>query len=167
MLTVRRGYETAWTRFVKANNLTSTIPLDHPYLQIAKEIANYDGTNYPDLPPAYPGGSSGAQLDPVLALCSQAVKASVGPAGLVVDSSAGSITDLPVVIDSNASDVVETQTVKALPDLQHITVGALAHDHDGTKTPFAYTSPAIRGADWGVVRVHPVRREPKLPLGAI
>jgi hypothetical protein len=57
VLTVRKGWETAWTWFVETGQTTLPSPLpQHPYLTIAQQIADYDNTNYPGIPPANPNG---------------------------------------------------------------------------------------------------------------
>ena len=54
VLTIRPGYEQAWTSFVELGDFGSMLPPDHPYMTIAQEIQNYDNTNYPGIPPANP-----------------------------------------------------------------------------------------------------------------
>jgi hypothetical protein len=58
VLTVRKGWETAWTYFVLKGELPPPdVPqLAHPYMTIAQQIAAYDDTNYPGIPPANPDG---------------------------------------------------------------------------------------------------------------
>lgn len=57
VLTVRQGWELAWTYFVNTGSITLPSPLPpHPYMTIAKQIAAYDSTNYPGIPPANPDG---------------------------------------------------------------------------------------------------------------
>ncbi len=57
VLTVRQGWETAWVNFVEnfQTKLPSPLP-SHPYMTIAQQIAAYDSTNYPGIPPANPDG---------------------------------------------------------------------------------------------------------------
>lgn len=57
VLTVRKGWETAWTYFVETGSIPPPGPLPtsgNPYLTIAQQIADYDNTNYPGIPPANP-----------------------------------------------------------------------------------------------------------------
>lgn len=56
VLTVRPGFEEAFTTFVEKGEFGSKnlLPPTHPYLTIGQDIRNYDQTNYPDIPPANP-----------------------------------------------------------------------------------------------------------------
>ena len=62
VLTVRQGWELAWTYFVEFGSTSMPNPLpSHPYLTIAQQIQDYDSINYPGIPPADPNG--GAPID--------------------------------------------------------------------------------------------------------
>lgn len=54
VLTIRPGYEEAWTSFVELGDFGTILPPTHPYMSIAQEIQSYDNTNYPGIPPANP-----------------------------------------------------------------------------------------------------------------
>lgn len=54
VLTIRSGWEDAFTSFVERGELGQVLPPDHPYLTIGQEIQAYDQTNYPGIPPANP-----------------------------------------------------------------------------------------------------------------
>jgi hypothetical protein len=54
VLTIRPGYEDAFTAFVDQGELGKVLPPNHPYLSIGQEIRAYDQTNYPGIPPANP-----------------------------------------------------------------------------------------------------------------
>ena len=58
VLTVRQGWEEAWTYFVNTGsiNLPANLSPTPPYMTIAQQIAAYDSTNYPGIPPANPDG---------------------------------------------------------------------------------------------------------------
>jgi hypothetical protein len=56
VLTVRPGYEQAWTAFVEKGEFGKLLPPGHPYLTIAQEIQDFNNTNYPGIPPANPAG---------------------------------------------------------------------------------------------------------------
>jgi hypothetical protein len=54
VLTIRPGWEKAFTAFVDRGELGHVLPAGHPYLTIGEEIRAYDQTNYPGIPPANP-----------------------------------------------------------------------------------------------------------------
>jgi len=59
VLTVRKGWEMTWTYFAETGQIPPPGPLatgGDPYLTIAQQIADYDNTNYPGIPPANPNG---------------------------------------------------------------------------------------------------------------
>ncbi len=59
VLSVRKGWETVWTYFWETGVIPPPGPLAagvDPYLTIAQQIADYDNTNYPGIPPANPNG---------------------------------------------------------------------------------------------------------------
>jgi hypothetical protein len=56
VLTIRKGWELDWVQFAEGGTFGGgALPEDHPYLDIAQEIQDYDNTNYPGIPPANPG----------------------------------------------------------------------------------------------------------------
>jgi hypothetical protein len=56
VLTVRQGWELAWSYFVEFGETKVSPTASHPYLTIAQQIQDYDSTNYPGIPPANPNG---------------------------------------------------------------------------------------------------------------
>jgi hypothetical protein len=52
VLTVRPGFEAAFTRLMETGLLTTDPQIESPYLTIAEEIANFARTNYPGIAPA-------------------------------------------------------------------------------------------------------------------
>jgi hypothetical protein len=54
VLTIRPGYEEAFTAFVDQGAFGAVLPPNHPYLTIGQELQAYDQTNYPGIPPANP-----------------------------------------------------------------------------------------------------------------
>ena len=153
VLTVRKGWELAWVSFVEAGGFGQTLIPGHPYLTIAQEIQNYDNTNYPGIPPANPASGPTAGGDNSAATTSsQSVAASTAPVTITVDSSAGFIVGYSAVIDVYVYDAnnpnanpQESQTITAVPDATHITVGLLNKAHDGTSTPFPVLQPGEKG----------------------
>ncbi len=65
VLTIRSGYEEAFTSFVERGELGQVLPPDHPYLTIGQEIRAYDQTNYPGIPPANPDQQARPLLTPL------------------------------------------------------------------------------------------------------
>jgi hypothetical protein len=123
-------------------------------MTIAQEIAAYDDTNYPGIPPANPGG--GPTPDQLAATTSSAnVLASASSVNIPVDSSAGFLVGSIAVIDTYDSHVQESQIITAISDVdssyQYITVKHLTYAHNGTTTPFPVTQPGEKGvliAEW-------------------
>ena len=161
VLTVRRGWEEAWVKFVEAGKIglaSNQVPLpsDHPYLSIATEIQLYNQTNYPGIPPANPGGGplpdNGAYA---ASESSDKLTSSAGkPVAIAVKSSAGFIVGYTAIIDTwdtkNVKDgktvtAQETQVILAIPDATHITVERIENPHDGSQKPF----PIMQGGEKG------------------
>ena len=136
VLTVRKGWELAWTYFVEfgSTSLPSNLP-QHPYLTIAQQIQDYDAINYPGIPPANPDG--GGPIDdgtPQVGTTSAAVLAPSGaPVTIQVADSKGFRAGATAIIDSWESNVQEQQTIVAVPDATHITVAVLSKAHDPAK----------------------------------
>jgi len=149
VLTVQPGYEQAWTSFVELGDLEGAVgllPTNHPYMTIAQEIQNYANTYYPGIPPANPDG------DPpdgtITTYSPDKVAASPKhPVTLTVDFSTGFIIGSTVWIDTNDSNVQESQVVTAIPDATHITLKRLQHAHDGSSTEF----PIVQATEAGVL----------------
>jgi hypothetical protein len=153
VLTVRKGWELAWVSFVETGGFESTLIPGHPYMSIATEIADYDNTNYPGIPPANPAsGSTTADPGSIATTSSASVPKSPDPVTIAVDSSAGFAVGYVAVIDDFIYDPndpnknpQEAQTVTAIPDGTHITVQRLDKPHDGTTTPFPVLQPGEKG----------------------
>ena len=54
VVTIRPGFEDAFSAFIEQGDFGSVLPPNHPYLSIAQEIQAYNDTNYPGIPPANP-----------------------------------------------------------------------------------------------------------------
>jgi hypothetical protein len=133
VLTVRQGWELAWTYFVEFGSTTMPSPLpSHPYLTIAQQIQDYDSTNYPGIPPADPNG--GGPIDdgtPQIGTTTvQALQPSTSPVNIEVADSTGFVVGATAIIDTWTSGAQETQTIVAVPDGTHITVQALTNAHN-------------------------------------
>ena len=131
VLSVRKGWEVAWTNFVATGDPNSAAP--HPYLTIAQQIQDYDSTNYPGIPAPDPNNPNPLDTDstsPVGTTCAQAVAAQKTPVTLEVADSTGFVAGAVAIIDSFASGVQESQTITDVPKGQSvITVSALANAH--------------------------------------
>jgi hypothetical protein len=133
VLTVRQGWELAWTYFVEygSTSLPANLP-PHPYLTIAQQIQDYDSINYPGIPPADPNG--GGPIDDgtpqVGATCDAVLAGSLQPVTIPVSDSTGFVAGATAIIDSWESGVQENQTITDVPDGTHITVQALSNAHD-------------------------------------
>jgi hypothetical protein len=143
VLTIRKGYEKAWTWFAEQYDFSppdGPWP-DFPYMTIAQEIQDYDNTNYPGIPPANPnsgntggvdsgdpaaGTMSSAHIVPSTSLANTAVQ-------IPVEDGTGFSVGSQVIIDSWDSKVQELQQIVAIGDNKtSITVKALKNEHDGT-----------------------------------
>jgi hypothetical protein len=135
VLTVRKGWEPAWTKLVETGHFGSTLlGPDHPYLDIAAQIALYDSKNYPGIPPANPGGgplpdnghhAATQSTDKLL----QNLNANVI---IKVESSEGFLVGYTAIIDSYTTGHQENQEIISIPDITHITVKRLSFNHDGS-----------------------------------
>ena len=141
VLTVQPGWELAWTYFVEfqSTNLPNPLP-PHPYLTIAQQIADYDNTNYPGIPPANPDG--GGPIDDNTpqsgTTCNVSLAASASPVNIEVADSTDFVAGATLIIDTWESGAQETQPITAVPDGTHITVQALGNAHspaDGQPFP--------------------------------
>src|SRR5262249_21182670 len=54
VLTIRPGFEEAFTKFIETGSFFEALGVDHPYISIAQEMENYAKTNYPGIRPANP-----------------------------------------------------------------------------------------------------------------
>jgi hypothetical protein len=103
VLTVRKGWELAWSYFVLTgtptlpNQLPQPLP---PYLSIAQQIEAYDNTNYPGIPPANPNGGGPIDDDTPQfgTVCTH--KLIIGDTIIQVDDSSGFKVGATVIIDN-------------------------------------------------------------------
>jgi hypothetical protein len=136
VLTVRPGWELAWTYFVEyhSTSLPSKLP-SHPYLTIAQQIQDYDSINYPGIPPADPNG--GGPVDDGTrqtgTTCGAVLDPGTSPVTIEVADSTGFVAGTTAIIDTWESGVQENQTITGVPDETHIIVQALSHKHDPAK----------------------------------
>jgi len=158
VLTVRKGWETAWAGFVD-----SGIPGGpSPYLTIAQEIAAYDDRNYPGIPPANPSQQSVRLEDSVYTTSSTKLNPPIGGKANVeieVGSSKGFIVGEHVVIDSGVAEIYspdnagrqEKTTIIAIRDGTHITLAQVLYPHGSDDQPYAIVQPGEKGvliAEW-------------------
>lgn len=163
VLTVQKGWETAWTYFVLTGKVppTNDPAYAHPYMTIAQQIADYDSTNYPGIPPADPTNTMPVDYDdiqPVGTTCDQDLTASAAPVTITVADSTGFVVGATAIIDNfvavPAANVQEAQTITAVPDGTHITVQALSYDHspaNNDNEPFPVVQAGSKGtliAEW-------------------
>lgn len=165
VLTVRKGWEESWINFVETGSFQQILLPDHPYMSIAQEIAAYDSTNYPGIPPANRGNSPLPDFEAAVAIQSKAVlNKSTNPVTIEVDSSEGFLIGYTAVIDSwdtkiqvngQMVTVQESQKIIAVPDATHITVEKLDNEHGdsskGLTNPFAIMQAGEKGvliAEW-------------------
>jgi hypothetical protein len=135
VLTVNPGWELAWTYFVEYGSTSMPDPLPaHPYLTIAQQIADYDNTNYPGIPPANPNGGGPIDDDTPQTgtTCDVPLAASNSPVVIAVADSTGFVPGATAIVDTWQSGVQETQSITAVPDGTHITVQALGNAHSPT-----------------------------------
>ncbi|MFF0546239.1 hypothetical protein [Nocardia thailandica] len=146
VLTVRKGWETAWVRFVQDGVIGGGGGgNDSPYLTIAREIAAYDDRNYPGIAPANPARRAVRLADAVYTTSSAVV--APGAEVIEVEATDRFVVGLPVVIDTaDARGVQEAPTVTAIVDDTHLAVTALRFGHDGLTEPFPVLQPGARGA---------------------
>ena len=162
VLTVRKGWESAWVQFVEAGGFGQTLLPGHPYMTVAAEIQAYDMTNYPGIPPANPGGGPlPDDGESVASVSSDTLSPSAGlPVTITVKSSAGFIVGYTAIIDTYDSKMVqggktvtvqESQTITAVPDATHITVERIENPHNGSQKPFPVMQAGEKGqliAEW-------------------
>jgi hypothetical protein len=171
VLTVRKGWEVAWTWFVQTYSTILPDPLPQsPYLTIAQQIAEYDNTTYPGIPPANPNGGGPIDDDtPQLGtVCTspKTLKASTSPVLIPVADNSGFVVGATAIIDNFDAGIdsstgqgpgglvgvgaQETQTITAvsvLPSTPSITVEGLQYDHPVANPPF----PVVQGSAKGVL----------------
>ncbi|HEY1796172.1 MAG TPA: hypothetical protein VGG57_08630 [Stellaceae bacterium] len=133
VLTVRQGWELAWTYFVEFGSTSMPNPLpSHPYLTIAQQIQDYDSINYPGIPPADPDG--GGPIDDgtpqVGTTCDIVLSPTTSPVTIAVADSTGFVAGATAIIDTWESGAMEYTTITGVPDATHIIVQALGKAHD-------------------------------------
>jgi hypothetical protein len=145
VLTVRKGWEERWMRFAEGGSIGADIP--EQYLSIAQEIAAYDDRNYPGIPPANPGRPLARLQNAVYTTSSANVAPSAAPVTIKVESSAGFVVGLPVVLDvEDERHIQEAVRITAVPSPTQITVEKVQFAHSGSPTPFTVLQPGERGA---------------------
>jgi hypothetical protein len=145
VLTVRKGWETAWVSFVENGGFGQTLIPNHPYMTIAQEIQDYDNTYYPGIPPANPNSSTAGLTDSAVTASSTKVGPSATPISITVNSSTGFAVGAQVLIDTVASGLQEAKKITAVPDLTHVVVESLQKQHNGTVTEFPVVQPGEKG----------------------
>ncbi len=168
VLTVRQGWELAWTYYLNTGSITLPSPLpQHPYLTIAKQIEAYDSTNYPGIPPANPNG--GGLIDDDTPQCGTTCTDTVHPAPnnplitpitLRIDDPTGFVVGATAIIDNWDSQIdpnnnmgpgglgigaQETQTITAVNNTSlpyTITVQGLQYSH---YAPFPVVQSGAKG----------------------
>jgi hypothetical protein len=165
-LTVRKGYEAAFTWFVETGdlNVPPVIPSGYPYMTIAQQIQNYDNTNYPGIPPANPKGNEANTDDiPNAGTTSQA---SIVPGAtptahvlIAVADSTGFVPGATAIIDfwnagvtdENSAGIQESSPIVAVPDAKSIIVQGLRFPHDGKMGDYPILQTSAKGlliAEW-------------------
>ena len=160
VLTVRKGWETAWTYFVNTGAIPPPGPISaggDPYLTIAQQIADYDNTNYPGIPPANPNGGGPIDDDTpqVGTACSSAIQpggTATTPVTIPLASSSGFVVGATAIIDAwTATDgagnsIQETQTITAVDtNANTITVQGLLYAHSTTNGAFPVVQASAKG----------------------
>lgn len=159
VLTVRQGFEVAWTNFAERGdlNLPSTIPTNYPYLKIAQEIQDYNNTNYPGIPAANPNGTGGPvdqntpQMGTTCSVDLQPGATPTTPVTIAVADNTGFVVGGTAIIDTWESKAQEAQTITAVSGQNEITVKGLFNKHDASNSPFPIVQASAKGlliAEW-------------------
>jgi hypothetical protein len=154
VLTVRPGWETAWAYFVVTGQTSLPSPLPaHPYLTIAQQIADYDSTNYPGIPPANPNG--GGLIDDDTPQFGTTSATKVGPSNSQITipvantsnvDGSGFAVGATAIIDNWDSGVQETQTITAVTaSPPSISVQMLQYAHSVASGPFPVVQSGAKG----------------------
>lgn len=169
VLTVRKGWEKAWSWFVDQGSIftpDSWNPDDHPYMTIAQQIQDYDSTNYHGIPPANPLGvppvdTDVAQVGTTSSSSITPGATSTSPVRISVASAAGFVVGGVAVIDSwdktttsgpqsQPINIQESQVIVTVDD-RSITVQGLKHAHDAKNGDYPILQVAAKGvliAEW-------------------
>jgi len=154
VLTIRRGWEERWMRFVQGldNDQAPSSAQDDAYLTIAQEIAAYDDRNYPGIPPANPGKTATRMQESEASTCADLVGPSAVPVEVRVAGTAGFVTGRRVVVDvQDDRRIQESVLVLEVLDGTSLRLERLDHAHDGTTVPFPVLQPGEKGvliAEW-------------------
>lgn len=140
VLTVRKGWEEAWSNFVATGDPSTP----SPYLSIAKEIAAYDDRFYPGVPAANNGKMPGELEDSVYTVSTSSVTSGPG-AVLKVESTDGFVVGRPIVVDSGANQ--ESAMVTALA-ANTITVDVFSFAHAAGIVAFQPGDKGTLIAEW-------------------
>jgi len=148
-----------WTYFWETGVIPPPGPLatgGDPYLTIAQQIADYDNTNYPGIPPANPNG--GGPIDDDTPQIGTTCASNIGPGAtattpvtIPVASSADFVVGATAMIDAgtatdaSGNSIQETQTITAVPDGTHIAVQGLLHAHSAAGGPFPIVQASAKG----------------------
>ena len=150
VLTIREGFEEAWVRFAEGGAVDAVY--SGPYLTIAQQIADYNNTNYPGIPPTTPGGAPLPDDGPQVATVSaDTLVPSTSPVTIRVATSEGFVAGYTAIIDNFNSGVQEAQTIASVPDSTHIVVQGLKNHHEGSSRPIAVMQAGEKGlliAEW-------------------
>ncbi|MER5807391.1 hypothetical protein ABT143_04200 [Streptomyces sp. NPDC002033] len=155
VLTVRKGWEQEWVKFVEGGFHHQDPPPSQPppyYLSIAREVAAYDDRNYPGIPPANPGRSAVRLEDAVYTTCATPLVPNPsdprGPVTIKVESAAGFLVGATVVIDvADERGLQESQSIVAVnADRGQIVVGMLSQPHSPSPSAIPVLQPGTKGA---------------------
>jgi hypothetical protein len=170
VLTVRKGWEIAWTYFTLFDAITLPAALpDHPYLTIAQQIQAYAETNYPGIPPANPngGGLVDADTPQTGTTCAKKIVpglTATSPVTIEVADNSKFVPGATAIIDTWEAGIgpdgkgptglvgigiQETQTITAVSAVTvsppTITVQGLKYEHDVTNGPFPIVQASAKG----------------------
>ena len=152
VLTVRKGWEDAWLRFVDGLGPSDT----SPRLTIAQEIAEYDSRNYPGIPPANSSEATVRLQDAVYTTTSSQVNGPVDDKVLDLQSADGFTVGARVLVDTGVHiredkfGWQEEAIVTAISG-NSITVKHLQYSHGGDGESYAVVQPGEKGtliAEW-------------------
>lgn len=167
VLTVRKGWEVAWTSFVETGEIPPPGAISigsDPYLTIAQQIADYDNTNYPGIPPANPDGGGPIDDDTPQTgtTCATAIAPGATPAtpvAIPVASAADFAVGGTAIIDawdatdpSTGKSIQETQTITAVNTTTNtITVQGLSWSHSPANEPVEGPFPVVQASAKGLL----------------
>ena len=152
VLTVRKGWEDAWLRFVDGLGPSDT----SPRLTIAQEIAAYDSRNYPGIPPANSSEAAVRLQDAVVTTTATQVN---GPADDIVldlqstdgfNVGARVLVDIGVHLGADTFGWQEEAIVSAISG-NSMTLKHLQYSHGGDDASYVLVQPGEKGtliAEW-------------------